>query len=115
MDGAVLVVPFQMNSTVERSIPVFGALVLVLDSVDEVVCVLLARVLDSKIVDDEAEGDRARLVLPEARRVSAGGILVLCEVLFEFNPRYVSSLGKAYMPLRISTRTRPMWTRSCRL
>ena len=82
-----------MNSTVERSIPVFGALVLVLDSIDEVVCVLLAHLLDFKIVDDEAEGDRARLVLPEAWHVSAGGITILCEVLFEFNPCYVSSSG----------------------
>jgi hypothetical protein len=52
---------------------------------DEVVGIVLADVLDAKVVNNEAEGDVAALVTPEAGGLGRGGVAVFGKVDGEAN------------------------------
>ena len=67
VNGSMDVVPFECDSTVEFSSPIFSDAVVLSDAVAEMISVLLADVLDSKIVDHQGKCDGAPSVTPETR------------------------------------------------
>ena len=66
VNSAFVIVPFDSDTTVERAGPVTSELILGADGVEKMVSVLLADVLDTEIVDDEAESNWPAVVLPKA-------------------------------------------------
>jgi hypothetical protein len=67
------VVPFYGEDTIKFTFPVGGDGVKMLKGFDEVVGIVFADVLDAKVVNNEAEGDIAALVTPEAMGFEARG------------------------------------------
>ena len=61
------VIPGNIKSTEEGTCPFDGDGVQFLEGLDKVVSVLLADILDPKVVDNERESDRLAGVLPERR------------------------------------------------
>ena len=67
-----VVVPGEFDAAVEIAAPIFAQFfVLILYCCDQMIHILLSCVLDTKIIDDEGEGDWAGLVFPKAGRVLA--------------------------------------------
>ena len=52
VDRASVVIPLELDSTVQIAGPVFGEFVFLFDACDEVVDVLLSNVFNAEIVDD---------------------------------------------------------------
>ena len=52
IEGAVMIIPFEAYATIQIFIPIFGEIIFFFDHPDEVVYVLLACVLHSKIVNN---------------------------------------------------------------
>ena len=65
VDGSFDIVPFERDATVEFTSPIFSDAVVFADAVAEMISVLFADILDSKIVDDKGKCDRAPFVTPE--------------------------------------------------
>lgn len=63
IDSAGFVVPFERDATVEGAGPIGCHFVFGGDDVDEVLGIFSSNILDTEIVDDEAENDRANFVL----------------------------------------------------
>ena len=66
VDSAVLIVPFQVNSTELFCLPVLGDGVLGLQGFHEVVSMFFANIFDAEVIDNEAEGDGSGFVGEEA-------------------------------------------------
>jgi hypothetical protein len=79
------VVPFYGEATIKFTFPVGGDFVKILKGFDEVVGIVLANVLDAKVVGNEAEGDVAALVTPEAGGSRRGGVAIFGKVGGEAN------------------------------
>ena len=56
---AILVVPFEGDSTVEASVPICRDCVGFIECVDEVVCMFFADVFHAKVVNHESETNRS--------------------------------------------------------
>mmetsp|Transcript_14926 Transcript_14926/g.34660 ORF Transcript_14926/g.34660 Transcript_14926/m.34660 type:complete len:283 (+) Transcript_14926:1156-2004(+) len=74
MDLALEVVPLEVNTDVFLALPIFCNFVVGLENVDEVLCVFLANILHSEVINDEGELDGSPLVEPEA--VDDGALVV---------------------------------------
>jgi hypothetical protein len=75
------VVPFDGEATIKFAFPVRGDGMKVLEGLDEeVVGIVLANILDAKVVDNAVEGDVAALVLPEAGGSRSWGVAVFGKV-----------------------------------
>ena len=81
--GAFGIVPVNRDSTEEGTGLVNGDGVHFLEGLDEVVGVLLAKILDPKDVNDEGESDGLGGVLPERRGDGKRGEAKVGEVIFE--------------------------------
>jgi hypothetical protein len=79
------VVPFYGEATIKFTFPGGGDDVKILKGFDEVVGIVFADVLDAKVVDNEAEGDVAARVTPEAGGSRRGGVAVFGKVGGETN------------------------------
>ena len=66
IDAAFFMVPFECDSTTEFAFLVHSDFAPVSQRVLEVFNVLFVNVLDSKVVDDQAKGERSDLVAPQA-------------------------------------------------
>ena len=77
-EGAIDIVPINVDFGVQVSFPGFSYLVVLFQDCFEVDTVALANVLDAETVDDKSEDDGAPLVVPEAR---GGGTLVIAMLL----------------------------------
>jgi hypothetical protein len=77
------IVPIDGEAAVEETSPVGGAGVEVLEGLDEMIGMLFANVLDSKVVDDEAENDGTCRVFPETWGSWCWIVAILDEMLGE--------------------------------
>jgi hypothetical protein len=68
------VVAFYGEATIQFTLPAGGDGVKILKDFDEVAGIVLADVLDAKVVDNKAEGDVAAPVTPEAGSSRRGGV-----------------------------------------
>ena len=66
MDFSFLVVPVQINPTIFLTFPVLVNNVVLLDDVDEMVCMFFANVLDPEIIYYEGEADWPCVVFPKS-------------------------------------------------
>ena len=64
---AVFVVPVYIESKITFAVPVVGDFIVLLDNSYEVVIMLFADVLDTKVVNTDREADRAPFVRPKTR------------------------------------------------
>jgi hypothetical protein len=86
VEGACVVIPFEVYAPVEVAIPILGELIFVFDAHDKVVGIFLTRIFHAEIVDNKCEGDGVCHVLPEAGRllafkISVGGKAFLEEIV----------------------------------
>ena len=81
--GVCGIVPVNGESAEEGTGPVDGDFIEVLEGLDEVVGVLFANVLDTKVVNNEGESDGLGGVLPERRSSGNRGKSKVVEVIFE--------------------------------
>ena len=80
--GAMCIIPCEVNATEAFVGPVnVDIFVMVAEALDEVVSMLFANVFYAKIVDDEAECDRAPLMTPKPRCVGNRCIAVFAQEL----------------------------------
>jgi hypothetical protein len=75
------VIPFQSDAGVYFSGPVCCQIVSFQQSVSEMLSVLLAHVLDCKIVHDKCERYRSSVMQPESRGVACGLISKRCQTI----------------------------------
>jgi hypothetical protein len=64
MDVFVDVVPIDIHSKIECTIPVLGTFVVFIQDAGEVLNVFTANIFDAKVVNTECEGDWVKIVLP---------------------------------------------------
>ncbi len=86
VEGACIVIPFEVYSAVEVAIPIFGGFIFLFDAHDKVVDIFLMHIFHAKIVDNKCEGYGAWCVLPEAGhllafKISMGGKAFLEELV----------------------------------
>ena len=81
--GACGVIQGNGNSTEEGTVTVDGDGIKCLEGLDEVVGVLLADILDPKVVDDEGESDGLGGVIPERRSSGKRGESRIGKMSFE--------------------------------
>ena len=67
-----IVVPFQRYAEIQVAIPIEGDAKIGFDSVGKVICVFVATIFDSKIINHEAKIDRTCFMLPEYGRTLGG-------------------------------------------
>ena len=72
--GALGVVPLEIDAGVQVTLPVFGDIVVFFEGISKAVGMVFAYIFNTKVVDDEAEEDRAPFVAPKTR---SGGALVV--------------------------------------
>ena len=95
VDGAVLVIPIQMDATEDFAIAVDCYIVVFLETVDEVVGMDLANDFDAEVIDDEIESGGTRDVTEEPWSMAGRDVTIVGEMLDEFDVGEPSSLGKA--------------------
>jgi hypothetical protein len=71
VEGARIVIPLEVDATVEIAIPILCEFIFFLYAPNEVVNVFLMRIFYPKIVHDKREGDWVRYMHPEAGSVHA--------------------------------------------
>ena len=72
--GALGVVPLEIDAGVQVTLPVFGDIVVFFEGISKVVGMAVAYIFDTKVINNEAEEDRAPFVVPNTR---SGGALVV--------------------------------------
>ena len=95
VDGAVLVIPIQMDATEDFAIAVDCYIIVFLETVDEVVGMDLANDFDAEVIDNEIESGGTRDVTEEPRSMAGWDVTIVGEMLDEFDVCESSSLGKA--------------------
>ena len=68
------VIPFEIDSSVQISFPVFSDVVVLFEVISKVVGMAVADIFNTKVVNDEAEEDRAPFVAPKGG--SSGALVV---------------------------------------
>ena len=81
VEGLFVLIPNQYDATIEVAHPILGKVVFCFNPCNQMVNILLTLVFNSKVVDNEGEGDGARCVFPEARCTLAFVITVWGETL----------------------------------
>ena len=76
-------VPIECDANVPFTCPISGDRVVLLEDSKEVICMFVAGVLDSKIVDHKGKLDEAPFVAPEAGYKLALEVPVCIEVFFK--------------------------------
>ena len=70
--GALGVVPLEIDAGVQVTLPVFSDVIVFFEGILKVVGMAVAKIFNTKVVDNEAEEDRAPLV---ASKTGSGGTL----------------------------------------
>ena len=63
---SICIVPFQFDTTIQISGPIFGQLVVLFDAPDQVINVLLLHVIHTKVINNKCEQYRSGGVFPKA-------------------------------------------------
>ena len=72
--GALGVVPLENDAGVQITLPVLGDIIVFFEGISKVVVMAVAYIFNTKVLDNEAEEDRAPFVAP---KTGIGGALVL--------------------------------------
>jgi len=72
-DGALLVVPMQVDSAIQAVCPINGGFVVLFKCSDKMIRILVSRVFDSEIVNHECEGDVQERLLDSRKVMSCCG------------------------------------------
>jgi hypothetical protein len=67
VQGSVIVIPLQLDATVQVDVPILGEFVLVLEAFYQMVDIVLVDVLHTKVVNHQGESDGSRCVFPKSR------------------------------------------------
>ena len=62
--GVLSVIPLEVDSSIQITLPIFGDVVVFLEGIAQVSGVPFTDIFDTKVVDDEAEDDRTPFVTP---------------------------------------------------
>jgi hypothetical protein len=92
---ACCVIPGECDATVEAAGPVCGGFVEEAKSGEYVFGMFLADVFDSKVVNNEGEGDGSCVVCEDTWRVTGGAVAVLGKMLAKADVGEISGLGEA--------------------
>ena len=65
MELAVVIVPIQINAEIPFTMPVVGAIIMLLENSHNVVNMLFANILDANVVKAEREAERTPFVYPK--------------------------------------------------
>ena len=72
--GTLCVVPLDIDAGIQVTLPVFSDIIMFFEGISKVVGMEAAYIFNSKVVNDEAEEDRAPFVAPNT---GSGGALVV--------------------------------------
>ena len=78
INGAIDIVPFECNAAKRFAFPVERADVFAFEDLDEMVGMFFTNILDTEVVNNEAELDRAGLVGEEASNMFGLMVAVFC-------------------------------------
>ena len=96
------VIPFEIDADVSSVVPVRLDRVVVADELLEVQGVLLADVLDSKVVNNKGEGDGASFVEIQARSIMEGKYLPVATTFLSYWLASLPACLRLYMARLIS-------------
>ncbi len=102
----VCVIPIELNFHQFFSVGVNFDVVIFLESVGQVVQVVLCKVFNAKVVDDQNKLRWTCLVLPKGRDKGAFAVPFLVETLFEF----VVAVRACYLVLTCRIHLLPLWS-----
>ena len=78
VDPAFILVPVESKAAVEGAFQIDGGFLVLLEVVDEMVCVGFGELFDSKVIDTEGKHCSAGAVLPQSSGVWHGFVSVGC-------------------------------------
>ena len=81
--GAMGVVPFEIDNSLQTSLPVFSYVIVLFEGISKVMGMAVAGIFSTKVVDNDAEEDRAPFVAPKTGSGAVLVVSVLGYALFE--------------------------------